>query len=54
MQRVLDGAARTLREHYVMPELGSKVADSPQARAKRGAYRSIASGRYLADALTAE
>jgi hypothetical protein len=53
-QRVLEGAARTLREHYVMPELGSRVADSLQARAKRGAYQRIASGRYLADALTTE
>lgn len=53
-QRVIHGAVRALREHYVIPELGSKVADSLQAREKRSVYRSIASGRYLAEMLTAE
>lgn len=53
-QRVLEGASRALREHHVLPEVGSMVADTIQSRAERGAYRSIASGRYLADALTTE
>lgn len=53
-QRVLEGASRALREHHVLPEVGSMVSDTIQARAERGAYRSIASGRYLADALTTE
>ena len=53
-RRVLDGAARLLRAHYVIPELGAQVADSLEARTNRGAYRNVASGRYLANTLTAE
>ncbi|WP_291163202.1 hypothetical protein [Gemmatimonas sp. UBA7669] len=53
-QRVLDGASRALREHHVLAEVGSMVADTIQSRAERGAYRSSAAGRYLAELLTTE
>ncbi|MBL0937654.1 MAG: S41 family peptidase [Gemmatimonadaceae bacterium] len=50
--RIVTGTADNLRKYYVIPETGRWVADSLEARFRRGAYDGITASRYLADMLT--
>lgn len=50
----VEGAAKALREGYVYPELGAKMADTILAKLKDGGYDAVADEAALARTLTAD
>jgi hypothetical protein len=51
-QRVIDGAAKNLKESYVYSDLAQKMEDAIRANQKRGEYDAIADPDALANRLT--
>jgi hypothetical protein len=50
--RVIEGAARLLREFYVFPDVAKKTAARLEAQQKRGDYRGITDGKVFAARLS--
>jgi Peptidase family S41/N-terminal domain of Peptidase_S41 in eukaryotic IRBP len=51
-QRVIDAAAKNLRQYYAYPDVGQKMADSLLAHEKKGDDDTAADGAAFADLLT--
>ena len=51
-QRVIDEAINKLNEHYVFPDIATKMAEDVRARQRRGEYASVTDGDTFATLLT--
>ena len=51
-QRVIDEAINKLNEHYVFPDIATKMAKDVRARQRRGEYASVTDGDTFATLLT--
>ncbi len=53
-QRVIDGAAANLKEHYIYPDIAQKMAEALLVHEKTGDYDAITDGAAFAALLTSQ
>jgi hypothetical protein len=51
-QRIIDGVSKSLKERYVYPELGQKMADALSGHQKHGDYDAVTNPEHFASQLT--